>query len=245
MTKGIRDTVGLEIHPLASSLGFTANGWDDTLRPAVASFSLKDSVRGVDLQPTILITFYDATDPSYRSEVARLTDSSGRGVPLDVRWLNDITLSVTPAKRLQGKAWYRLNVAEGWLRDFQGSPGRDTVHSLRFMTIDPELFSSVEGVVSDISTGDTVGTILLRARQVEAKQGREYEIELPKPGPFVLTDLIEGRYVLEAVRDRNRNGKFDPGVPFPFKPSERFVVLGDTLKLRARWPLDGVRVELK
>lgn len=242
---GVRDTAGHAIHPLASSLGFIGNGSDDTLRPTVVAFSLKDSARGVDPRTIILVSFADAVFSASRGEAARLVDSSGVQVPVLSRWLNDLTLFVRPVKPLRGNMWYTLRIAEGGLQDFQRTRGLDTVRVLRFMTIDTELFSSIEGVVEDVSGSDTTGGILVHARRVDAKEERLYELRLPYPGSFILQDLLEGRYVLGAVRDRNSNGRFDPGLPFPFVPSERFVVLPDTFRLRARWPIDGVRIELK
>jgi len=38
---------------------------------------------------------------------------------------------------------------------------------------------------------------------------------------------------------------YDSGKPFPFAFSERISHLSDTLKVRARWPLEGVIIQLK
>ncbi len=242
---GFRDFSKLEIHPLASSLGFIGESAPDTLVPSVKAFSQKDSARGVELQPDILVSFGDAVAKEHRANVAQLSDSSGNIVPIETRWLNDISLLVTPVRKLASKMWYTLSVDERKLRDLQGNGGRDTTRTLRFLTLDGDALSSIEGVVTDGARSDTIGGILIRARQAPAKEPRVYEARLPKPGNFVMRDMAEGKYMLEAIRDRNGNQKFDAGVPFPFVPSERFTVLSDTLKLRARWPLDGVKIELK
>ena len=242
---GFRDFSKLEIHPLASSLGFVGERAADTLAPVVATFSLKDSARGVELQPDILVSFGDAVAKEHRANVAQLSDSSGNIVPIEARWLNDISLLVTPVRKLASKMWFTLSVDERKLRDLQGNGGRDTTRTLRFLTLDGDALSSIEGAVADAARSDTIGGILIRARQALAKEPRVYEARLPKPGNFVIREMAEGKYILEAIRDRNGNQKFDAGVPFPFVPSERFTVLPDTLKLRARWPLDGVKIELK
>jgi hypothetical protein len=64
-------------------------------------------------------------------------------------------------------------------------------------------------------------------------------------GYFLFPQIAEGRYVFQSFRDRNNNGIYDSGKPFPFIYSERFSSYSDTLKIRARWPLEGLKIEMK
>jgi hypothetical protein len=59
-------------------------------------------------------------------------------------------------------------------------------------------------------------------------------------GSFLFSSLPEGRYIVEAYRDEDGSGTYSYGLPFPFRPSERFVVGSDTLKVRPRWSAEGV-----
>ncbi len=115
----------------------------------------------------------------------------------------------------------------------------------RFQTIDAESFSSIEGVVSDTGVTDVGGDIVLVARQVATKEGKELTYRLGQAGPFFLNEIPEGKYVLRAYRDRNGNAAYDFGQVIPYKLSERFTQYGDTLKVRARWPLEGVKLWLR
>jgi hypothetical protein len=66
---------------------------------------------------------------------------------------------------------------------------------------------------------------------------------LPKPGAFSIERLPEGKYTLQSFRDQDGNGVFSPGRPYPFTPSERFAVFPDTVKVRARWAIEGVTIQ--
>ncbi|MEK7669886.1 MAG: hypothetical protein AAB330_01470, partial [Bacteroidota bacterium] len=89
------------------------------------------------------------------------------------------------------------------------------------------------------------GKIIVWAESPGKKEAEVYSTTATTQGSFMLSEMKDGQYVLSAFRDANGNGKHDPGLPFPFMQSERFVVYSDTLKLRARWPLEGVKLEIK
>jgi hypothetical protein len=50
---------------------------------------------------------------------------------------------------------------------------------------------------------------------------------------------MPGPYLLEAFLDRDGNGRFDPGHPYPWRPSEPIAVYTDTVAARSRWPNEG------
>ena len=56
---------------------------------------------------------------------------------------------------------------------------------------------------------------------------------------YYLKDVLPGLYLLESFRDWDGDGRYSLGRPFPFKPSERFVVYQDTVRVRSRWPNEG------
>jgi hypothetical protein len=64
-------------------------------------------------------------------------------------------------------------------------------------------------------------------------------------GAFRISNVIGGKYLLRPFEDRNANGKYDPGLPFPRVLSEHIGIASDTLKVRPRWPLDGVVVRFR
>ncbi|HTY37698.1 MAG TPA: hypothetical protein VMH23_11330, partial [Bacteroidota bacterium] len=130
------------------------------------------------------------------------------------------------------------------VKDLTGKPGKDSLRTFHFQTIDDESFSSIEGFVNDGSRVDQRGDFYITARNVSRKEPRDYTFKVSQTGPFVMNDLPEGKYLLHAFRDRDGNMKYTRGQVFPYQPSERFTQFPDTLRLRARWPLEGVELKL-
>ena len=62
---------------------------------------------------------------------------------------------------------------------------------------------------------------------------------------FLFPLLAEGEYRLKAFQDVDGTGVFNSGKPFPFAPAERFAEYRDSIKVRARWPIEGVLIKMK
>lgn len=248
---GIRDLAGLGINPLAKSLAFTGSGVPDTTKLVLASVSVKDSAKGVELQPTFQIVLSKPVEEV--AAVASLLDSKAAILPSSVRWIGRMSLEVKPSLKLSPKTWYALCVDMTKPRDSRvramtesgGQPARDSVWMIHFETLDDENLSSIEGTLVDRNNSDTTGGFILEAHTIAQKDFSRYELFLPKQGPFKFDDILHGTYVIKVFRDRNGNKKYDVGLPFSYQPSERFSFYPDTLKLRARWPLEGVKIELR
>ncbi len=242
---GIRDLVGNSIHQLANSLGFSGSMLPDTTRPVLVSFSIQDSVRGVELRPRFLAVFSDFMDKPSVAQALQLKDTVGKTVEYSLTWLNGTTLELRPAQLLASKNWYIASIDLARVKSLRGLSSPAALRRYRFETIDAETFSSIEGTLADRSRADTTGAIILTAENISLREPKSYSLRLDNPGKFEFTNLLEGSYLLRAFRDRNNNGVYDAGRPIPFVSSERFGVYPDTLKLRARWPLEGVMLELR
>ncbi len=101
------------------------------------------------------------------------------------------------------------------------------------------MVSSIGGKVEDESTSGA-GKIYLSASNISGSNARPVGGAIEAPGKFLLDRIVEGKYTVSGFRDADSDGAYTFGSPFPFHPSERFAVYPDTLKGRARWPLEGV-----
>jgi hypothetical protein len=241
----LRGVNGLVVSPAAYQLTFSGSEAKDTLGPRIASFSVSDSAREIDLQPRFLLHFSDAVQRAEAGKAITLLDSTRNLVPVSLRWLSDASLEIIPSRRLLSKAWFVFRIGMRNVMNLDGRRGKDSLRVFRFQTVDEESFSSIEGSVTDMSVTDARGDVILTARNVSRKEPKEYTVRIRQPGVFVLGDILEGKYVIRAYRDRSGNGIHDPGLVFPFHRSERFVSSPDTLKVRARWPLEGVVLKLQ
>jgi len=102
---------------------------------------------------------------------------------------------------------------------------------------------SIEGMVNDPDT--TLADRYIVVAQNVTTKGRTVEVSARRGKAFLLAMLTEGWYVVKAFQDRESTGMYFSGRPFPFLPSERFAVYADTVKVRARWPVDGLIIRMK
>lgn len=240
----LRGANGLRVNPTANTLVFNSSEASDTLPLRIQSVSLPDTSKDVELAPEVSLQFSDAVEKGSAEKAITLVDSSRNPIPIAFRWLSDASVELTPGVRLASKTWYVCRVGLRSITDLFGKRGRDSLKVFRFQTMDEELFSSIEGTVADFDSTDRKGDLIVIARNVAKYDSKEYQIRLGQDGPFALRNIVEGKYVLVGFRDRNGNKKYDSGLVHPYQPSERFVQYPDTLKVRARWPLEGVELKL-
>jgi hypothetical protein len=216
----------------------------DTLRPSISVWNMKDSARAVPLDPAIEVRFNDPVIPfALREAAAGLTDTAGRQVPATFAWTGPASFAVVPRGPLRSNAWYMLRVATDSVRSLTGRTYRDSTYRLRFQTVDLRGTGSIAGVVRDPKNGK--GEIVLTASSINLTPPRFSTVRLKSPGPFMFGELPEGKYTISAFRDSAGTGVFAFGLPAPFHPSDRFTVCPDTIRVRARWGVEGVLVKFR
>ncbi len=240
----LRSESGLGMNPLARSFVFSGSGIPDTLGPVVASCSVADSSRNVELDAPISIHFSLPVRKAEAEQAISFADSGRIPIPHLYQWLSEASVDLKPTELLKSRVWYSVQIRLTGISDLLGKSGKDSLRVFRFQTIDRELFSTIEGAVRDTGSLDVGGPVYVVARNATAKEVKDYVLRLERVGTFILQDIPEGKYFLRAYRDRNGNGRYDPGRVFPYRQSERFTEYADTLKVRARWPLEGVTMWL-
>lgn len=240
-----RDNAGNKMNPLANSFLVSGIPAKDSIGLILASISVPDSGRGIAFQPDIRLSFSTALERGSAAGAVTMRTNAGVDVPVRTQWLNDAAILLQSVQPLAPKSWYTVRIDCGKFRDPFGNRGRDTTRVLVFETMDPELLSGIEGRIADGNTTDTSGVLHLFAENVAKKELKPYHRILSGAGRFEFHNILEGQYLLHAYRDRNGNQRYDAGTPMPFERSERFVQYPDTLKVRARWPLEGVVIELR
>jgi hypothetical protein len=242
---GARDRVGIPMNPKADALTFSGAAKSDSSATRILATSIPDSGKGVVLLPALEIAFSDALQRNTLAHAVTLKDSTGKKIPVTLNWLSDAAIVVQLQNRLLSKCWYTLSVLAYDALDWSGRKLRDSLKIVRFETLDADALSSIEGAVVDTNRADANGDIYVVAEALDVKDQKSFTARATNGGAFALPEIQEGRYVVKAFRDRNSNGVYDVGQPFPYTKSERFNFAHDTLKVRARWPLEGVRIELK
>ncbi len=238
-----RDVHGNVIADTGGKTYCTGSVRPDTLFPTVKFLSGGDSLRNVDPDDTLWMTF---SKPVIRQSIGRaihLYDSVKTEIALNLEWMNSLHAYLQPSHLTYG-AWYRLTVILDSLKDYGGKGYHDSTLVRRFSTISEQTMGSVRGEVLDEVPREP-GKIILTLRDILSRNAPVKIVTLDSAGVFTFDHVREGKYSLWTYRDREGKGKYIFGDVFPYKPSERFAVYPDTLKVRARWPLEGVQIRLK
>lgn len=234
----IEDHSGHIINPLADRKSFPGSGVNDTLPPAIASLSIKDSTTMLLPSDSIQISFSDAVLCSSDDSLVTIRQQdTGADVPDRVIWRYPSVCIVRPLAPFTMRQQYTLTLHWKYVRDESGNGYRDTVSVFHFSTIDPDLFGSIEG--SFAGFGSTF-PVIIEGSNIRSKSQKHSFVKVDSAGAFKMDLLPEGNYVLKAFEDRNGNGIDDAGSVFPFRRSEQFRYYPDTIRVRPRWPVDGV-----
>jgi hypothetical protein len=220
---------------------FTGIADRDSIGPALLEAVPKQKDRNVAGHAEIRMLFSEPMDTSLFPRGFSLADTSGNPVSGSFKWENLVLASFKPMMDLQGKTPYRIRLDSAYVRDFSGNAGPDTLYG--FTTGNPDTFSEVSGEVSDLKP-HACGDIHIRAIKTGGQETVEYEDVLAAPGSYRIERMLPGRYVIECYRDEDGNGRYSPGRPCPFEPSERFAVYKDTLAVKPRWPNEGNHLNL-
>jgi hypothetical protein len=239
---GIRDRAGNPLDTNNATAIVNGSSTPDTLRPYPAIRGITDSLKGVAPARVFEVAFNRPLDLTGAMHSIVLKDSALRVVAIDVRPRTSTEVFVVPAAALQSFAWYTLSIVLDSLRDLRGGYYHDSTFSLHFQTLDSRTLGSIEGTLVDSSGGRAV---VLSAKSTNLTPPHGFESRLQHPGKFAIGQLAEGFYSIEAFEDIQGDGRFSPGLPYPFRHSARFAVYPDTVKVRARWSVEGVVLRLK
>jgi len=143
---------------------------------------------------------------------------------------------------------YYISLPNGWEENskyefsakFKDDKKDSTIEkTIKFKTIAKEIGSNVTGVIQNAP--DCVGKLLLNFRTGDK---RTITTEV-KNGAFSLENLQPAEYKMDCFCDVNSNGKFDNGYPYPFRFSEKSYLIDGTIKPKARWDLNDVKLKVK
>jgi hypothetical protein len=240
--QGIVDRAG---NPVDSTwVECVATGGGDSVAPGFMLAGSSDSLRGHPADRPLVLRFSEPVQRVRAAAGIALQDTHGTAVPFGVSWALDAECFLRPLRPLNERTRYTLRIQGDALEDYYGNRRGDSVLSLTVFTVDPRTTGVVEGRVTD--PRDTArGEVRVIARPLAARTDGETVLTLPGPGPFRFDRLPEGKYQVWAYRDADSSGAFTPGHPFPWAPAERFAAYADTVKIRARWNVEGVNLNLR
>jgi hypothetical protein len=238
----VRDLEGNEIDSSRGSVEFLATGEPDTSRLVVRT-AFADSARNIRGDEPLVIAFSKHPDPTPLLHAVRLLDSSTVPVPSLLRWRGGLSVEVVPAHELLQAAWYRLDIVMDSVRDEGERPYADSTMTVWFRTFDFRSTGTLDGVV--LADSSVKAPLFLTARSVDSAPAEKTSVHIARPGAFSIDRLSEGKWTVTGFEDVDGTSRYHYGLPFPFGPSAPFGVSPDTVKVRARWGVKGVRLTVQ
>ena len=221
-----------------SGISFTGRAEQDTTRPAITGRF--PAARGRNIPPdSAFVLSFDR--PMKQALSIKLTDSAGTTIPMELTWLSTAELRCTHPVLLDEASYSLCSDLRSFEDSLYGRSVGDSVFCITFTTGIQDRFGSVAG---NVRTDDSTATHIVRLREA-TKDGETREVQADSTGSYRFPRIPEGRYLLDAFQDVNANNRYDPGKAVPFTAPEPFGVLGDTLRVRARWETNGVIIPIR
>jgi uncharacterized protein (DUF2141 family) len=216
---------------------FESTARADTSHPVLLEVMPPDSSRLLLPEREIRFAFSEAVDTSAAVIPPVLTADSLAEVPIRTWWNGTDQLIIRPVSSWPLDRWLRMDTAGFVIRDIAGNELRLSDSLFMWKTVRPETLSAISGTIS-VADSAAKGRVYLSLFHLETNATVAQQV-LEKPGGYVFSQVLPGRYVLHAFLDRDGNSIFSHGRVLPFVPSELFLVAPDTILVRARWPNEG------
>jgi hypothetical protein len=242
---GVKDTAGNIILDKNNQLVFQGSNIPDTVCPYVSFLNIKDSVNNI---PYSFIIKLDFTEPIMREKIQRgfnVLDTNKVFVEGKFNWLSDAIVSFSPSEKLQSMMWYTVSIVMDSISDYSGNSIKDSTLIRKFRTIDKKKLGEIRGLISDNPKDILDNDVVIEINKLNTVTKFSKIIESKKSGNYAFEDLEEGQYIIGAFADEKKNGSFDYGKIYPYMRSEKFIFYPDTIKVRARWPVDGINLKIK
>ena len=242
---GLEDNWAEPIDSTENTAEFTGSSVENPPSPRLLEVHPDDRSR--DVAQSVELRFSFSEPVSLEEHAVVLRDSTGRDVGGALRLISPTIAAMRPDSLLQPSAEYEILVLavlveNGYGQPLQATGDRPDTLAYSFSTIDPAEYGSLSGMFEDEDPEGTgpVWISLYRERQSDASS----EIDLAGPGDFRFDNVMPGRYILQAYRDANGNGRYDYGTALPFVPAERSMVHPDTLEIRSGWETEDITLKL-
>ena len=162
-----------------------------------------------------------------------LKDTLGKEIKYVFNWQNDSLLEVTPTVGLYYGA--AVNLSLEYIKNKQPH-----TFNLKFTVAEEKKFGEITGTVQErYRIEHPIVLKLIRKDKPEVSFTRV----LAADSAFSFTEVLEGSYFLIAYVDSDRDGKYETGEAYPYKPAERVFLYGQVLNMKGTWKIENVLVD--
>jgi len=156
-----------------------------------------------------------------------LTDTSSGKIYTPVfNWVSDSLLEVFSSEQFE----YNSVIFVG----FNVSPSEK--YREYFKIYEREKFGKISGKFLNAGTG---APVILKLYNL-SDRGIQYTSIISDTSAFTIGNIIEGKYMLFAFRDEDSGGSFDPGIVYPFKAPERFLIYDKDFEIKGNSSIENI-----
>lgn len=113
-------------------------------------------------------------------------------------------------------------------------------YEINFSTADERKAGNFSGRVTDLQfPGNSVYVKIFS----QSNKLIYYSALLENDSSFAFKKIPAGEYILFSYIDANKNGNYDFGIPYPFKPSEKFYIAEPNINVKGGWNLENVVIK--
>lgn len=230
---GVVDRSGNALEQQAP-LEFAGTSVPDTVSPVLTAVYPQPGELRVMPDDTLRLFFNEPVDSLTFRRRFLAADTLNHAVEGNLIWPCPAEVAFIPRSGWAGQTVYRIELADSCVQDRWANTMDDTVFS--FTTLNLDTLSELSGRAEDPETAP--GPVILRITQAENSK-TAFIRQIETPGIYTFERILPGRYILDAFRDEDGDGRYSYGSPYPFRAAERFVVYADTVNIRSRWPNHG------
>jgi hypothetical protein len=190
------------------------------------------------LNPVFTFSFDDAISNKKIKNGISFEDTLKNQIPFEITFTDDATLVIKPISDLKPDKKFTIKINLSLFQDAAGNK-TDSIYSHKFSTVSGIEFTGLSGRV--ISDRENVILVLQNGKN----KNKFYTTKPDQNSVYNFSRITAGTYNLWYFIDSDTNDSFDKGYPYPFRFAEEFNFYPDTVKLRARWSVTDLNLEIK
>ncbi|KAB2848775.1 MAG: hypothetical protein F9K42_08320, partial [Ignavibacterium sp.] len=186
--------------------------------------------------PEILIFFDDAISNKDVKNLIQFSDTLKNILSFSCTFVDNAILKIKPDKDLKADTDYLVTLNLSGFYDAAGNK-KDSVFTLKFSTITGVEFTGLSGKIN--TEKENVKIVLQNLKDEKLF----FTVAPDNTSVYTFERINPGVYTLWVYSDKDSSGTYSKGYTEPFRFSEEFKVITDTLNLRPRWSVNDYNIE--
>lgn len=212
-------------------------------KPVVVDYiSPRPNMRNVHPLELITLQFSYPVKSERTENAISIVDTNEVTLTGEFIWDDDATVTYIPSLLMESKMPYTVIVELDSLPEANGMGYEDSLFTSKFTVMDRDMLGGIEG---EVLTNREIPFTIKADKVGRRENGARYSITRFGGGAFSLRHIPEGLYTLWVFNDPGETGSYDFGEVVPFRGSAPFVTYPDTVRVRARWTVDGVVLDMR